>query len=148
MPIFIIGIAYLAWQYKFIARQKAFSKHPLNQLEIIGFTKSLLNEHSKWSFTEEIKAAKLNGYSFYCDISKKKSYAIEIKSPVKWENHNGEKFHQVSDRLKHAGIDIGIDTLSKNYDTRKLSLKTIYDIKNDLTELAQIMKTEGFSPLP
>jgi hypothetical protein len=53
LPCFIIFISYLAWDYKQRAKRKAFSKSPFDQLHELGFSDSLLNENSKWSFTEK-----------------------------------------------------------------------------------------------
>jgi len=148
LPVFIISLAYLTWYHRSIVRRQSFSNSPFDQLDKIGFSKSLINEHSKWFFTEEIKVASINGHTFYCDISRDKSHVIAFRTSVTWNNPEGKKFQQVSSKLKAAGLEMDIDQLSKNYDIKKASTKNIYDIKNDLEEFAVLIKQEGFNCKP
>jgi len=65
-------IDYIVWLLNHKARQKAFSKIPFNEIEKIGFYKSYIDDSSKWSFTDEIKEGKFNGFTLRMDVFKEK----------------------------------------------------------------------------
>ncbi|MFZ4543278.1 MAG: hypothetical protein ACOYOA_04455, partial [Saprospiraceae bacterium] len=54
-PIFILAIAFLEWLSKRRLRNKIFQQQPFLEFDKTGFTDSLINEHTKWYFTEETK---------------------------------------------------------------------------------------------
>jgi hypothetical protein len=93
-------IGYFVWLLNHKARQKAFSKIPFNEIERIGFYKPYIGDSSKWSFTDEIKEGKLNGFILRMDISKEESQTIEFDTPTEWKKPDKSEYGRLTEHLK------------------------------------------------
>ena len=145
-PLFIILLAYMGWHLKRLARKRAFSKSPFDQLESIGFYKSYLNLKTKWFFTEEIKEGKINGFTLTADINRETNRIIEIEVPVEWQQLNKEEYKRLSEKFKQFNIEFRIGSLVKIYDTKRLTFHTIQELEGDLKHFTQTLRQEKFEP--
>lgn len=145
-PIFIIILGYMVWQLNRTARQKAFSKIPFNQIENIGFYKSYVDDNSKWSFTDEVKEGKLNGFTLTLDISKEKGHTLEFDIPTNWKKLDKSGYSRLTEKFKQYNIEFRIGSLVKQYDTRLPALQTVSELKHDLEVFITLLQQEGFEP--
>lgn len=145
-PLFIMLLGYMIWLLNHKARQNAFSKIPFNQIENIGFYKSYIGNGSKWSFTDEIKEGKLNGFTLSMDVSKEKNNTIEFNIPTEWKKLDKSEYNRLIEKFKQHGVEFRIGSLVKQYDTKRPALQTIPDLKQDLELFMTLLKQEGFEP--
>jgi hypothetical protein len=145
-PLLIILTAYLAWLHKRSARSRAFSKTPFNQIEKIGFYKSHSNVKTKWFFTEEVKEGKFNDFIFVLDVCKENNHIIELEAPIEWKKLDRSKYNRLSEKFRQHGIEFRIGSLVKRYNTKRPTVHTIYDLKNDLHLFTVLLREEGFEP--
>jgi len=146
LPCFIIVVSYWAWYYKHWAKRKAFSKSPFDQLHELGFSDSLLNEKSKWFFTEEVKAGNVNGFKIIADILYDKSYIIEVRAFAAWRQVDKNEYKRLNKEFRAHDIVFDIGSLVKRHNTKKLSVLGIGDLKIDLEEFTELLKRNGFVP--
>ena len=112
-------LGYLIWLLNHRARQNAFSKIPFDQVENIGFYKSYIWDTSKWSFTEEIKEGKLNGFTLRMDMSKEKGrHFLEFNIPVEWKKLDKIEFNRLTEKFKQHNAEFRIGSIAEQYDTR------------------------------
>lgn len=146
LPCFIIFISYLAWYYKQRAMRKAFSKPPFDQLNELGFSDLLLNEKTKWSFTEEVKAGRVNGFNLIADILYDKSHIIEVRAFTAWKHLDRNEYKRLSIEFKAHNIEFDFGSLVKRYNTKLLHVHTIRELKVDFEEFTELLKRNGFKP--
>ncbi len=146
LPCFIIFISYLAWYYKEWTKRKAFSKSPFNQIHELGFSNLLVNEKSKWFFSEEIKAGKVNGFNVIADTLYDKGHIIEVQALPASRQMDKNEYKRLKKEFKAHDIDFDIGSLVKKYNTRHLSVITISDLERDLKEFTGLLKQNGFEP--
>ena len=146
-PLFIMILGYLTWRVNHKARQNAFSKTPFNQIESIGFHKSYIDDMSKWSFTEQIREGKLNGFTLRMDMSKEKGYQfIDFEIPVEWKELDKSEFNRLMEEFKQYNAEFRIGSIVKQYDTRQHALKAVSDLKHDLELFTMTLQQKGFEP--
>ncbi len=146
-PLLIMLLGFLTWLLNRKARQHAFSKTPFNQIENIGFYKTYIGDTSKWSFADEIKQGKLNGFTLTMDMSKEKGrHFIEFGIPVEWKKLGKSEFNRLTEKLKQHNAELRIGSLVMQYDTRQQTLQTVSDLKQDLELFTALIKQEGFEP--
>jgi len=145
-PLFIMLIGYMVWLLNHKARQKAFSKIPFNEIENISFYKSYKGDSSKWSFTDEIKEGKLNGFTLRMDVSKEKNHTIEFDTPTEWKKLDKSEYSRLNDKFKQQSVEFRIGSLVKYYDTKRTVLQTVSDLKEDLELFTTLLRQEGFEP--
>jgi hypothetical protein len=143
-PLFIIFLAYLAWEIKRYARQRVFSKPPFNQLDRLGFKKFLLNKDSKWSFTEEIMEGTINGFSLLLEINDRKRHIIETTIFITFLSMEQEKYKTLVQKFRNLDIDFLVFHFTKRYDSRKWKNKTLDELRNDLEQFVEYVKQENF----
>lgn len=147
-PLFIMFLGYIVWQLNRNARQKAFSKIPFNQIEDIGFSKAYSGDSSKWTFTDEIKKGKLNGFTLTMDISKEKDHTLEFDIPAEWKQLDKYEYNRLTEKLKQYNVEFRTGSLVKQYNTKLLALRSVSDLKQDLELITTILQQEGFKPKP
>lgn len=146
-PLLIIFLGYLIWQFNHKARQKAFSKTPFNQVDKIGFSRTYIGDSSKWSLTDEIKEGNINGFTLRMDISKEKGGRfIEFDIPVEWKKLDNGELNRLTEEFKHYNAELRIGSIAKQYDTRRQTLQTVSDLKQDLELFIALLRQEGFEP--
>ncbi len=145
-PLFIMLLEYMIWLLNRKARQKAFSQIPFNQIENIGFYKSYIGDSSKWSFTDEIKEGKLNGFTLRMDVSKEKGHTIEFDIPTEWKKLDKSEYNRLTEKFKQHNVEFRIGSLVKQYDTKRPALQTVSDLKQDLEVFTTLLRQEGFEP--
>jgi hypothetical protein len=144
-PIFIMLLGYLIWQLNHKVRQKVFTTTPFDQVDKIGFYRTHIGDTSKFSFTDEIKEGKLNGFTLKMDLSKEKGRRfIEFDIPVEWKKLDRIEFSRLTEKLKQYNAEFRIGSIVKQYDTRQHTLQTISDLKQDLDRLTAILQQAGF----
>jgi hypothetical protein len=138
-------LGYLTWQLNHKARQKTFAKTPFNQVDNIGFYKAYIGDTSKWSFTEEIKEGKLNGFTLRMDMSKEKGrHFLEFDIPVEWKKLDKSEFKRLTANFKQHNAEFRIGSIIKQYDTRQHSFQTVSDLKQNLEIFTLLLRHEGF----
>ncbi len=146
-PLFILLLGSLTWLLNHKSRQSAFSKTPFDQIENIGFYRSYKGDTSKWSFTDEIKEGKLNGFTLKMDISKEKGrHFLEFDIPVEWKKIDKSEFNRLTEKFKQYNAEFRIGSIAKQYDIRQHTLQTVSDLKTDLLLFTTLVKEEGFEP--
>ena len=145
-PLFIMLLGYMVWLLNRYARQKAFSKVPYNQIEDIGFYKAYLGDSSKWSFIDEIKKGKLNGFTLTMDISKEKSHTLEFEIPTEWKKLDKSEYNRLTEKFKQQNVEFRIGSLVKQYKLKLPVSGTVYDLKQDLELITTLLRQEGFEP--
>ena len=145
-PLFIMLLGYMVWLLNRYARQKAFSKVPYNQIEDIGFYKAYLGDSSKWSFIDEIKKGKLNGFTLTMDISKEKSHTLEFEIPTEWKKLDKSEYNRLTEKFKQQNVEFRIGSLVKQYNLKLPVSGTVYDLKQDLELITTLLRQEGFEP--
>lgn len=145
LPLFIMSLGYIGWLFNRKARQKAFSKIPFNQIENIGFYKSYTGDNSKWSFTDEIREGKLNGFTLKMDVCKEKSHTIEFNTPTEWKKLDKSEYDRLSDMFRQYNIEFRVGSIVKQYDTKQPALQSV-DLKQDLELFTTLLRQEGFEP--
>ncbi|RPD43430.1 hypothetical protein [Paracnuella aquatica] len=144
-PLFTMFLGYLTGLLNHKARQNAFSKTPFDQISNIGFYKAYIGENSKWSFTDEIKEGKLNGFTLRMDMCKEKGrHFIEFEIPVEWKKLDKSEFNRLTERFKQHNAEFRIGSIVKQYDTRQHTLQTVSDLKQDLELFTALLHQEGF----
>jgi hypothetical protein len=139
-------IGYFVWLLNHKARQKAFSKIPFNEIERIGFYKSYIGDSSKWSFTDEIKEGKLNGFTLRMDVSKDKNQTIQFDTPTEWRKLDKSEYGRLTDKFNQHSVKFRIGGLVRHYDTKRPILQTVSDLKQDLELFTTLLRQEGFEP--
>lgn len=145
-PLFIIAIAYLEWLSKRKVRKRAFLRPPFDQLDKIGFSKSFINAHTKWYFTEETKEGVINGFKIECNITRENSTTIQFKALTKPRPIEKKEFKELQDRFKRNDIAFDWDGLIKMYDIRRPAVQTIQQLKYDLVQFTNTLSQEKFEP--
>ena len=145
-PTFILLLGYLTWLQKTIIRKKALSKVPFNQIESLGFYTSLINEQTKWHMTEEINQGMINGFILRFDIAPDKSHIIQVEAPVEWQQIDKRKYNRLSKKFKRFNIEFRIGSLVKQYNTRRITVRSIVELQKDLEHFTEILEIEGFRP--
>lgn len=144
-PVFILLLGYLIWQFNHKARQKVFTMTPFDQVDKIGFYRTHIGDTSKFSFTDEIKEGKLNGFTLIMDMSKEKGRRfIEFDIPVEWKKLDRIEFSRLTEKLKQHNAEFRIGSIVKQYDTRQHTLQTISNLKKDLERFTELLRQEGF----
>ena len=146
LPCFIIFVTFLAWYYKQWAKKKAFSKLPFDKLQEIGFSDALLNEKSKWLFTEMVKEGTIDGFVFVMDILYDKRHIIEFRVFPAWRPMEKKDYKRVSNEFKAYDLEFEGESIVKRFNTINLLVSTISDLKNDLQEFTSVLKGNGFEP--
>jgi len=145
--LFILFLGYITWLLNHKARQNAFAKTPFDQIENIGFYKAFIDDTSKWSFTDEIKEGKINGFTLRMDMSKEKGYQfIEFDIPVEWKKLDKSEFNRLSNIFKQHNAEFRIGSIAKSYETRQQPFQTVSDLKQDLELFTTLLRQEGFEP--
>lgn len=146
-PLFIMLLGYLSWLLNHKPRQNVFSKPPFDQIGNIGFYKAYIGDTSKWTFTDEIKEGKLNGFTLKMDLSKEKGrHFMEFDVPVEWKKLDKSEFNRLTEKFKQYNAEFRIGSLVKQYDTREQALQTASDLKDDLELFTTLLRQEGFKP--
>ena len=146
LPAFILLLGYLTWLAKSITRRKALSKSPFNEIKNIGFYSSLINEQTKWHFTEEIKQGVINGFILRFDVAPDKSHMIQVEAPVEWQQIDKRKYNRLSKKFKRFNMEFRVGSLVKQYNTRGIKIRNIDELKIDLELFTKILEIEGFRP--
>ncbi len=147
LPIFILLLGYLTWLLNHKARHNAFGKTPFDQIENIGFYKAYIGDTSKWSFTDEIRKGKLNGFILQVDLSKEKGrHFIEFDIPLEWKKLDKSEFNRLTEIFKQHNAEFRIGSIAKQYDTRQHTLTTVSDLKQDLELFTALLRQEAFEP--
>jgi hypothetical protein len=145
-PAFILLISYLAWYQKREVRRKAFSIPPYSLIHEIGFRDALLNESSRWSFTEVIKQGRMNGFYLLADVQHDRTRFIEIRALVAWKQLGKEEFKQLQDLFKTHGVEFDMASFVKRYDTKRPPVHSIQELKQDLEQFTALLQQNGFRP--
>lgn len=145
-PVFIIFLAYMAWLQKRFARKKIFSVAPFDQLESIGFRTSLVNDKTKWQFTEEGKEGIINGFTLKCDMQDRKQYLLEFETFVEWREMEKEEYKGIIEQFSHYNIEFGWGSFIKTYNTKRMTLNSIYELQKELEQFTGLLLKEGFNP--
>lgn len=146
IPFFIITLAYLDWLSKQKVRKRAFSKAPFDRLDKIGFSKSFINEKTKWFFTEETKEAYINEFKIKCDITRENSKIIQFKALVTQRLIDEDELKHLERSFKNQGIIFDYDGLVKIYDIKRPIATSIQQLKSDLIKFTELLKRKGFEP--
>ena len=91
-PIFIMALAYLEWLSKQSVRNRAFSK-------------SFINEKTKWFFKEETNNGTINNFKIKCDITRENSDKIQFKAFVNHKQINKNELNRFK-KYQHQLIRI------------------------------------------
>jgi len=145
-PIFTIFLGWLGWHYKKRKRTKAFLTPPFDELDRIGFRRSLVNENSKWVFTDEAWQGKFNGFTILCNVVNERYHIIEMEVFCQRRQLEKAEFAALSEKFKQYDIEFGFGSLVKQYDTKRLTIYTAAELKNDLEQFTRLLKQEGFEP--
>lgn len=144
-PVFIMLLGYLIWQLNHKVKQKVFTRTPFDQVDKIGFYRTHIGDTSKFSFTDEIKEGKFNGFTLKMDLSKEKGRRfIEFDIPVEWKKLDRIEFSRLTKKLKQYNAEFRIGSIVKLYDTRQHTLQTISELKADLERFTVLLRQEGF----
>lgn len=140
IPLWIIFLGFGAWVYTRKKRKKLFETKPLDKLNELGFNDSLKNEHTKWYFTETIKAGYFSEYFIQVDFNKRNTKIISFKTFIEFQKFDSQKYNM----LKKKDINLDLLEISKNYTIKKIKKITIDKLKNDIEEFIEILKKEEF----
>lgn len=145
-PLFIIALGYLDWLFNRKVRKRAYSKTPFDELENIGFSKAYINVQSKWYFTEEIKAATIDGFTVECDIYRNTPKIVRFKALIKWRHIEKQEFKQLQGSFKQDNIEFDGGGLTKMYNVKRINTFTILQLKTDLETFTKQLRQEDFEP--
>ena len=144
-PLFIMLLGYLMWLLNRKARQNTFSKRPFDHIENIGFYKVYIGDTSKWSFTDELKEGKFNGFALKMNLSKEKGHHfIEFDIPLEWKKLDKIEFKRLTEKFKQQNAEFRIGSVVKQYDTRQEPVQTVSNLKQDLEVFTTLLRQEGF----
>jgi len=146
MPCFIIMVSYLAWYYKEWSRQKAFSIPPFDSLIELDFTDALINEKSRWHFTEKVKVGEMNGFRILSDILYDETHIIEFRIFSSAKDVNRNEYKRLTKLFKPNNIEFDFGNCVKRYNIKKLLVHSVDDIKRDLEEITNLLISGGFKP--
>lgn len=146
LPIFIIAIAYLEWLSKRRVRRRAFSKSPFDKLPKIGFTKSYINEKTKWFFTEETKEGIINNFKIKCDITRENSKTIQFKALVEHRQIDKDEFKRLEQLFNKYDVIFDFEGLTKMLDINRQKINTEQELKTELLKFTELLKNENFEP--
>lgn len=145
-PLFIITLAYLEWLSKRRVRKRAFSKPPFDRLDKIGFSKSFINEKTKWFFTEESKEVVINDFKIKCDITRNNSKTIQFKALVNHRQIDKDEFKHLERHFKNQDIIFDFEGLIKMYDIKRPTIVSAQQLESDLIKFTELLKKENFEP--
>lgn len=146
MPFFIMCIGYLEWLSNRGTRNNAFRVSPFDKLDTIGFTYSLINEKSRWFFTEETKEILINGYRIQCDIKRSAPKIIEFNAIVRLLPNRKDAVTSIEDNFEIDKLEFGLGVITKKYDTRVSSNMPIEQVEYELVNFVAILNLAGFVP--
>ena len=97
-----MALAYLEWLSKRRVRNR-------------GFSKSFINEKTKWFFTEETKEGTINNFKIKCDITRENSNKTQFKAFVKHKQIDKNELN----RFKKYQVIFDFEGLTKIYDINR-----------------------------
>ncbi|BDD01418.1 hypothetical protein [Persicobacter psychrovividus] len=146
-PIFIIAIAYLEWLSKRRVRKRAFSKSPYDKLPKIGFTKTFINEKTKWFFTEETKEGFVNNFKIKCDITRENSKTIQFKALVEHRQIDKDEFKRLEHLFNKYDVIFDFEGLTKLLDINNPAIASVQQLESELMKFTELLKNENFEPI-
>ncbi len=148
IPIFILLIAIVEWNSNNRYRRKSFKNKPLDQIGRIGFNHSfLLNEKTKFYFTQETKGAIINGFKILINATKEEKDTIEFKALIKdIKFFNREDLINMEAKLRRQNLIFNTDEIIKKYNSKSIELKSINQIESDLIKFTEYLNIENFKP--
>ena len=148
IPIFIILMAIVKWNSNNRYRRNSFKKKPLDQIGRIGFNHSfLLNQKTKFYFTQETKGAIINGFKILINTTKENKDIIEFKALIKDINFfNREDLNDMEVKLRRQNLIFNTDEIIKRYNSKSIELKSINQIESDLIKFTEYLNIENFKP--
>lgn len=139
-------MAYIVWTSKRRVRNRAFNKHPFDELDKIGFTVSRINEKTKWSFTEETKEIKINGFLIQCDVYRGSPNVIIFKAFVKHKTIGKDRFKFLRIKFREDNIYFENGNLQKLYNLKNIENLSNEKLKSDLIGFVDLLIKERFEP--
>ena len=114
---------------------------------VLGFSDQLQAQKTKWAFTEEVKAGKVNGFDVVADVNYDKRHIIEVRVFPEGKQMDKDEYKRLSQEFNSHHIEFGMDYLEKKYNTKHPSVFTIDELKRDLEEFTGLLLRNGFVPL-
>lgn len=147
LPAFMLGVAYIGWMNKNMARKKAFSIPAFNEIRKLGFVNALKNENHFGSFTEEIEIAELNGFTLLMDVSTQRNHIIEVEIPVKRKKLDKDMIELLTRKFNQHDVVFKPGKVIKEYNSAKPYLQSAEELYHELTEFTNLLKEQNFEPV-
>jgi len=145
-PVFLLGLAYLEWLLNRRVRRRVFSVFPFNELYKIGFKESLINEKTRWNFTQETKEAIVNDFLLKCDVTHENPKIIEFNTLVEPKQIEKNELKRLSKSFSKQGVKFSYDEFTKKINSRRRDLKSVEVLEKDLLSFTETLKKDGFLP--
>ena len=146
-PALIFLVAYWVWYRERNLRNRVFAEPPLKDLEEIGFQNCLINENSKWNFTEEIKSGVLGPMEIYAVVKGSNPEEIFFSTTIELRGNNPQSIPEISKNLEAAAITFNRGYAIRKYDRTQLAKMTIGELKADLLAFIETLRGMGFRPV-
>ncbi|BDD03722.1 hypothetical protein [Aureibacter tunicatorum] len=145
-PVFILTITCFEWLSKAKVRKNAFAKNPFNKLDKIGFSSFLINEKSKWVFTEESKVAVINGFKIEVEITRESPDIIQFKAKVHRKRIDYDGLKQLEKCFEGYSIILGYGEIIKVYNIDGVTIMSHLQLESDLIKFTELLKNKQFEP--
>lgn len=145
-PAFILLLGYLNWFTSRRIQNRTFRLHPLNRLKEIGFSKGFMNYHSKWQFTEEIKAGCVNDFIVSCIVTRDNPNDVLFQATVKLRRIQKPEFKRLDKLLEKENMAFGYNSLVKKYPVKTLKTLSIEQLQHELVQFTMRLKELRFEP--
>lgn len=146
-PLLIFWVNYWTWHRERSIRNRVFARPPLKSLEQIGFDNCLINENSKWNFTEEVKGGSLGGIKIYSMVKRSNPEEIFFSTNVHLQGSDPKSIPEISKKLEAAGIVFNQAYCIRKYDRIPLEKMTIEELKAELLDFTETLGGIGFKPV-
>lgn len=142
---FSLFLAIVSEYFKFSARRKAFDKPGINDFFALNnFQTVLTRTKTKWYLTQESKKGIVNGFPILVDLHATNSNLLRFDFLVKQIPVSKEKFNDLKELFRQHDAEFDFESISFNFNYKKQSSQT--ELKNKLTEFADLLVKEGFVP--
>lgn len=142
---FILFLAIVSEYLKFSARRKVFNKHAINDFFSTNkFQTVLTSIETKWRLTQESKKGIVNGFTVLVNLHATNSNLLQFDFLIKQTPISKEKFNDMKELFRQWDAEFNYESIVINFNFKKQSPQT--ELKNKLTEFADLLVKEGFTP--
>ena len=112
----------------------------------IGFEPSLMNEHTRYYFTEQTVSNLVNGFTLQCDVPKEAPKYIQFTAFTKIEALGQERMKALAAQFAPENIEFDFGGLAKKYEIKNPGLNTIDALQADLDAFTRKLIKAGLRP--